>query len=170
MPLSIRSLTTRLSESASNLLSAPRRKSSFPVTVSLEIHTGCGKLNNPPHKLTVSGVTTDFSRDDINFVLPVIRLGEHYLAGGAQKLILEIETPERLLRIKAVARRYESLERRDSANRYLIEAQIGEMSEADAEFFEHLIKHGTGVASENPVFEFQPKTRKTSLISQLFNL
>ena len=167
MPLSIRSLTTRLSESASNLLSAPRRKSSFPVTVFLEIQSGCGKLNNPPQKLSVSCVTADFSRNGINFILPATRLGEHYLAGAAQKLILEIETPERLLRIKAVAGRYESLGRRDSANEYLIEAQIGEMSQADAEYFEHLIKHG---ANENPVFDFQPKTRKTSLISQLFNL
>jgi hypothetical protein len=90
MPESIRFFTSRLSETATKFFSAPRKKARLPLTVSLEIENATGKLNNAQQKLNVAGFTQDFSCDDINFILPFIRLGEHYLAGSQQKLILEI--------------------------------------------------------------------------------
>ena len=173
MPESIRFLTTRLSESASKLFSAPRKKARLPITVSLEIQSPTGKLNAPQQKLNVAGLTEDLSRDDVNFVLPFIRLGEHYLAGAEQKLILEIELPERALRIKATARCYEMMQQRDSVNQYLIGAKITEMNDAEREYLENFIKFGkqpAPVGDKAPLFDAQPKPRKASLLGQLFNL
>lgn len=173
MPESIRSLTTRLSESATKFFSAPRKKAQLPITVSLEIASPIGKSNNSHKKLNVVGVTEDLSRDDVNFVLPFIRLGEHYLAGGEQKLILEIELPERTLRIKATARCYEMMGQHDSVNRYLIGAKIIEMNDAEREYLENFIKYGEqqpATADKTPLFDAQTKPRKASLLGQLFNL
>jgi hypothetical protein len=173
MPESIRFLTTRLSESASKLFSAPRKKARLPITVSLEIANPTGKLNAPQQKLNVAGLTEDLSRDDVNFVLPFIRLGEHYLAGAEQKLILEIELPERTLRMKATARCYEMMQQRDSVNQYLIGAKITEMNDAEREYLENFIKFGEqqpSAGEKTPLFDAQPKPRKASLLGQLFNL
>jgi hypothetical protein len=173
MPESIRFLTTRLSESASKLFSAPRKKARLPITVSLEIANPTAKSNNPHQKFNVAGFTQDLSRDDINFVLPFIRLGEHYLAGSEQKLILEIELPERTLRMKATARCYEMMGQHDSVNQYLIGAKITEMNSAEREYLENFIKFGeqpAPVEDKTPLFDAKPKPRKASLLGQLFNL
>lgn len=171
MPESIRSLTTCLSRSAANFFSAPRREMRFPINVSLEIKKTSGGLNSSAQKLSVSGFTADFSTGDINFLVPMIRVGEYYLAGSEQKLMLEIETPQKTLRIKAVAGCYELVGQHDSVAKYLIGARIAEMSVADRETLEHLVKYGEKAAEKSPsLFDAPPKARKASLFSQLFNL
>ncbi len=171
MPESIRFFTSRLSESATKLFSAPRKKARLPLSVSLEIENATGKLNNAHQKLNVAGFTQDLSRDDINFILPFIRLGEHYLAGSEQKLILEIQLPERNVRIKATARSYELIGQHDSVNQYLIGAEITEMNDAEREYLDNFIKYGEQrEANDNSIFDAQPKPRKASLLGQLFNL
>ncbi|MDQ4123817.1 MAG: hypothetical protein M3209_20455 [Acidobacteriota bacterium] len=171
MPESIRFFTSRLSESAQKLFSAPRKKAHLPITVSLEIGNAAGRLNNPHQKLNVAGFTQDFSKDDVNFILPMIRLGEHYLAGSEQKLILEIELPERKVRMKATASCYELIGMHDSVNQYLIGAKITEMNAAEREYLENFIKYGEQRENDQAsVFDSQPKPRKASLLGQLFNL
>lgn len=171
MPESIRFFTSRLSETATKFFSAPRKKARLPLTVSLEIENATGKLNNAQQKLNVAGFTQDFSCDDINFILPFIRLGEHYLAGGEQKLILEIELPERKVRMKATAQSYEMLCQQDSVNQYLIGVKVTEMNDGEREYLENFIKYGEQRdASPASVFEAPAKPRKASLLGQLFNL
>ncbi len=171
MPESIRFFTSRLSESAQKLFSAPRKKSRLPLTVSLEIEKATGNFNNAHKKLSISGFTQDFSCNEINFILPFIRLGEHYLAGSEQKLILEIELPERKVRIKATARCYELIGEHGSVNEYLITAEVTEMNDAEREYFENFVKYGEQrTANQTSVFDPQAKPRKASLLGQLFNL
>ena len=171
MPESIRFFTSRLSESAQKLFSAPRKKASLPLTVSLEVGKATGSFNKSHQKLSVAGVTQDFSSGDINFILPFIRLGEHYLAGSEQKLILEIEMPERKVRIKATAQSYEMIGEHSSVNQYLIAAKITEMNAGEREYLENFIKFGEQRDSnQNSVFDAPAKPRKASLLGQLFNL
>lgn len=171
MPESIRFFTSRLSETATKLFSAPRKKARLPLSVSLEIENATGKLNNPNQKISLAGLTQDISCEDINFILPFIRLGEHYLAGGEQKLILEIELPERKVRVKATAKSYEMVGEHNSVNEYLIGAKITEMNAGEREYLENFIKYGEQRdASQSSVFEAPAKPRKASLLGQLFNL
>lgn len=171
MPESIRFFTSRLSASAQKLFSAPRKTARLPLTVSLEIENATGKLNNAQQKLNVAGFTQDFSVGDINFILPCIRLGEHYLAGSEQKLILEIELPERKVRMKATAQSYEMLGQHDSVNQYLVGVKITEMNVGEREYLENFIKYGEQrEPSETSVFDAPAKPRKASLLGQLFNL
>lgn len=171
MPESIRFITSRLSESATKLFSAPRKKVRLPLTVSLEVQNSNRNYNAAQKKLSVSGVTQDFNSDDVNFVLPFIRLGEHYLAGGEQKLILEVELPERTVRIKATALSYELIGEHSSVGEYLIKAKITDMNSAERQYLEDFIKYGESRAGDqNSVFDAPAKPRKASLLGQLFNL
>ena len=81
---------------------------------------------------SLDGYTLDVSVTGVALVVPVIRIGEHYLAGADRKLHVKLELPSGPVEMKVAAARYESLE--DDTG-YLIGARILEMSDADrAEF------------------------------------
>jgi len=87
---------------------------------------------------SLNGYTLDVSSTGLALVVPAIRIGEHYLAGGDRKLHVKLELPSGPVEMKVAPVRYESLE--DDSG-YLIGARILEMSDADRGSFEkYLVK------------------------------
>ena len=94
----------------------------------------------------LNGHTLDISATGLALVVPAIRIGEHYLAGGDHQLHIKLELPSGSVEMKVETVRYESLE---DEGGYLIGARILEMSDADKGSFEKyvakLMTHEPGV-------------------------
>ena len=86
---------------------------------------------------TLDGHTLDVSTTGLALIVPAIRIGEHYLAGGDRKLHVKLELPSGPVEMKMAAVRYESLE--DDTG-YLIGARILELSDTDRVSFEKYVE------------------------------
>ena len=84
----------------------------------------------------LDGHTLDVSATGLALIVPAIRIGEHYLAGGERKLHVKLELPTGPVEMKVASVRYESLE--DDSG-YLIGARILEMSDTDRVSFEKYV-------------------------------
>jgi len=84
----------------------------------------------------LDGHTLDVSATGLALIVPAIRIGEHYLAGGDRKLYLTLELPTGPVEIKVASVRYEGLE---DESGYLIGTRILEMSDADRASFEKYV-------------------------------
>jgi PilZ domain len=93
----------------------------------------------------LDGQTLDVSSTGLALIVPAIRIGEHYLAGGDRKLHVKLELPTGPVEMKVASVRYEGLE--DDTG-YLIGARILEMSDTDRASFEKYVatvmKHQPG--------------------------
>lgn len=170
MSKSIRSLAACVSKSVNRLTSAPRLQKRLPVSVSLDVIRKAGSLLVDSQPLTVTGKTSDLSKTGIGFVLPFIRLGEHYLAGhgGEQKrLKIILELPTGTIRMTVTTERYEMIQLHDSVQQYLIGANIVEINEGDRERYEHFLLHGGKTASTQTAVNLQPVKEKRSILSYL---
>ena len=91
---------------------------------------------------TLDGYTLDVSVTGVALIVPAIRIGEHYLAGGDRKLHIKLELPSGPIEMKVASVRYESLE--DDTG-YLIGARIVEINDSDRKSFEryvaNVVKH-----------------------------
>ena len=84
----------------------------------------------------LDGHTLDVSSTGLALIVPAIRIGEHYLAGGERKLHVKLELPTGPVEMKVASVRYESLE---DESGYLIGARILEMSDTDRASFEKYV-------------------------------
>ena len=89
---------------------------------------------------TLNGHTLDVSSTGLALIVPAIRIGEHYLAGGETKLYVKLELPSGPIEMKVVTVRYENLE---DGSGYLIGARILEISDADRATFEKYVAKAT---------------------------
>jgi hypothetical protein len=121
---------------------AERRKHSFPIKVWFEPDKGTGKLKLPIEKLTVHGETMDMSSSGIGFIVSSIRIKENYLVGEGCTLNVEIDLPTGKVPMQVVGRRYEQVGQHISTARYLIGAEIINVSEEAREAYEHFLFHG----------------------------
>ena len=91
---------------------------------------------------TLDGYTLDVSVTGLALIVPAIRIGEHYLAGGDRKLHIKLELPSGPIEMRVASVRYESLE--DDTG-YLIGARIVEINDSDRKSFEryvaNVVKH-----------------------------
>lgn len=81
--------------------------------------------------IALKGKVRDLSDEGIAFVVPVIRLGENYLAGENKILNAEITLPQGNVLAQITGERYKPLGDEIPAAEYLIGARIVWMSEAD---------------------------------------
>ena len=84
----------------------------------------------------LDGYTLDVSSTGLALIVPAIRIGEHYLAGGDRKLHQKLELPAGPVEMRVASVRYEGLE--DDSG-YLIGARILEMSDTDRASFEKYV-------------------------------
>jgi hypothetical protein len=125
-----RRIVSRLRRFIGNRRGSKRVRTRLAFTLSLsDPRVGSNGARRLP---SLDGYTLDVSITGLALVVPVIRIGEHYLAGADRKLHVKLELPAGPVELKVAAARYESLE--DDTG-YLIGARILEMSDADrAEF------------------------------------
>lgn len=153
----IRKLVERLNEYLKDYMSPPssaRRKICVPVTVTIEPESinlrrrDTGKLvlekDSPSSAaLIVKGKTSNLSAEEISFVVPSVRLGQHYLVGQNSKpLNITLDLPGGKVCFQAAGQRYEPVGDDTCATKYLIGAQITRISEADSNAYREFLENG----------------------------
>ena len=126
MPELTRTILGRLRNFIRDRRRAERLQVSLPFTISLVDERSSRRPQS------TGGHTADVSTSGLALVLSVIRIGDHYLAGGEnRRLRIKLELPVGPVDIQATSVRYESLDEENSETGYLIGVSITEMSEAD---------------------------------------
>ena len=133
----LRTLVGRLREYAGDRR-APRRRVRLPFTLSL--HEPGKKANGRRPLPTLSGFTQDISSTGLALVVPAIRIGGHYLAGGDRTLEVELELPSGSVHIRVTSVRYEPVDEDRSEEGYVIGVRITDMSAAHRESLKSYLK------------------------------
>lgn len=123
----LRAIVGRLREFAADRRWARRLRVRLPLNVSL-LETS--KANGRRPLPGLEGYTYDIGPTGLAIVVPVIRIGEHYLAGEDRVLLIVLNLPSGPVEIQATPVRYERLEKDESGN-YLIGTRIKQMSAGD---------------------------------------
>jgi hypothetical protein len=130
MSKQIRSLAMRLNNFVASCFSQPRRQMRLPVVVRIKPNQS-SRASQKAESLSIEGYTQDLSGSGLAFIVPMIRLGEHYLVGSQQALQIEIFLPEGKVQIEATSQRYEQLDEHSSVSQYLIGAKIVGIKDED---------------------------------------
>ena len=151
----LRTLVGRLREYAGDRRET-RRRIRVPFTLSL--HEPGKKANGRKPLPTLSGFTQDISATGLALIVPAIRIGGHYLAGGDRTLEVELELPTGPVHIRATSVRYEPVDEDHSEEGYIIGVCITDMSAADRE---HLKSFLAMKMDPHSAKRSQPKTSGT---------
>jgi len=144
----IRRIATRVTQTLAVRRAAVRKKIQVPVIVSVEPDRNGAKQEADSTGPTLSGVTRDISACGIGFVASAIRINEKYLVGQERILRVEMQIPGRPIRMKVVGRRYEEVGIHMSTERFMIGAEIVEMTEGDRRAYERFIQNAEKYAKK----------------------
>lgn len=135
----LREIATRFSKVMAVRRAAPRKKVSVAVRVRFApINGAAGHLKNS-EKLSLSGATQDISSCGIGIIVPSIRLEQNYLVGQDRVLIVEMDIHDRTIIMKVIGRRYEEVGQHLSVKRFLVGAEIIEMSPTDRAAYDYFV-------------------------------
>jgi len=90
----------------------------------------------------MSGETVDLSKTGVAFMVPQIRIKENYLVGHERVLNVEIDLPGGKVRMRVLGRRYEREGVHLTNERYMVGAEIVEMSKQDRESYHQFLRYG----------------------------
>jgi len=138
----IRNLVTKISQIFAERSHAARIKCSVPIKITFEQAKNTAKLTQPSSPLFITGETCDLSGSGIAFIVSSIRVKENYLVGQDRVLIAELDLPDGKIQMKVVGKRYEQVGVHVSTEKYLIGAEIVDISEADREAYDYFLKFG----------------------------
>jgi PilZ domain len=133
----LRTLVGRLREYAGDRR-APRRRVRLPFTLSL--HEPGKKANGGRPLPTLSGFTHDLSGTGMALIVPAIRIGGHYLAGGDRTLEVELELPLGPIHMRVTSVRYEPVDEDRSEEGYIIGVRITDMTVPDRDRLKLFLK------------------------------
>ena len=140
MPERVRSIVARLREFFGDRRLTRRRRARLPLTVSLIKRRGL----NGSRPQSIEGHTFDLSSAGLSFIVPAIRIDDHYLAGESQKLRIVLELTSGEVQLQAVAVRYERADDLQAETGYLIGVRITQMSDADRERYREYVDGTSG--------------------------
>lgn len=121
---------------------AVRKKFNAPIKVVFPPSTNTGQLRAPGDLIYITGETHDLSKTGVAFIVSSIRVRENYLVGQDRRLHAEIDLPDGKIKMTLVGRRYERVGLHLSTERFLIGAEIVEISNADREAYDHFLRYG----------------------------
>jgi PilZ domain len=133
----LRTLVGRLREYAGDRRET-RRRVRLPFTLSL--HEPGKKANGRRPLPTLSGFTQDISATGLALIVPAIRIGGHYLAGGDRTLEVEVELPSGSIHVRVTSVRYEPVDEDRSEEGYVIGVRITDISAADRDLLKIFLK------------------------------
>jgi hypothetical protein len=88
---------------------------------------------------SLAGHTRDLGEDDLNLLVPSIRIGGDYITLKDNKLSVRLELPSGVVSLLAVPARFEQLDGEGAGEGYLVGVRIEEMSAPDRELYlQHL--------------------------------
>ncbi len=93
--------------------------------------------------LSIKGQTKDLSSNGIAFIVDSIRLKEHYLVGENRVLNVELDLPNGKIAMQIIGQRYEQIGEHLSISKYLIGANIVDMSQIERDIYEEYLKFGS---------------------------
>jgi hypothetical protein len=138
MPERARRLASRLRQFIGDRRHAKRRETRLPITVSLVAsHVNQNGFRRPG---TLDGHTLDISSTGMSFVVPAIRIGEHYLTSQDRRLSLRVDLPNGPIDMQVSPVRYESLDENESEKGYVVGVLIKEMSDEHRANFDRYVK------------------------------
>lgn len=143
----IRKLIAKFSKSINEHIAARRYEYHVPIKITFEPNRNTGNLQVPLNSLSIRGETQDISESGIAFIVPSIRLREHYLVGEGHTLNAELDLPNGKVKMRVMGQRYEQIGQHISTIQYLIGAKILSMTETDREIYNEFLKeknHKTG--------------------------
>jgi hypothetical protein len=138
MPERARRIASRLRQFISDRRHAKRRHARLPLTVSLVASRV--NSNGFRRQTTLEGHTLDVSATGLSFIVPAIRIGEHYLTGQDRTLWLKIDLPDGPIEMQVAPVRYECLDDQEAERGYVVGVIIVEMSEQDRADFDSYLK------------------------------
>jgi hypothetical protein len=137
----LREIATRFSKVIAERRAAPRKKVSVAVRVRFApINGSVGHIRNS-EKLSLSGATQDISSCGLGIIVPSIRLEQNYLVGEDRLLIVEMDIHDRTITMKVIGRRYEEIGEHLSVKRFIVGAEIVDMSPSDREAYEYFLSN-----------------------------
>lgn len=139
-----RRIVSRLRQIIGNRRYARRVQVRFPLNVSLDSYVNPNGSQRVP---SLNGHTLDISKTGLGLVVPAIRIGGHYLAGGTRKLRVKLELPDGAVEMQVASARYESLDEHETESGYLIGVRITEMSEEDRSKYNKYVRR---ILTRNP--------------------
>jgi hypothetical protein len=138
MPERARRIASRLRHFINDRRHAKRRSARLPLTVSLAASRV--NPNGFRRQTTLEGNTLDISATGLSFIVPAIRIGEHYLTGQDRRLRLKIDLPHGPIEMQVAPVRYESLDDQEAERGYVVGVIIVEMSETHRAAFDDYLK------------------------------
>lgn len=138
----IRSLVTKITGLIAERSHSPRRKCEAPVKIWFEPLNLSGIHISSADGVYMSGETVDVSKTGIAFMVSQIRIKENYLVGHERVLNMEIDLPGGKVRMRVIGRRYEREGIHLSDERYLVGAEIIEMSKHDRDVYNQFLRYG----------------------------
>ncbi len=140
----VRKLLGKLGDSILKQLASKRISFSAPIKITIYPEIPTGSLKSPKRQsLSVFGETFDLSETGVGFIVPSIRLKEHYLVGENRTLHAEIDLPNGKVQMTLIGVRYEQIDVHNSVSKYLIGAKILSISPESQKIYKEFYHSGT---------------------------
>ena len=151
----LRELVSRFSVSLLERRASVRKKYELPVKVCFAPEINPNNITRSCDDLFLSGETVDLSETGIGFVVASIRIKEKYLVGQERILNVELDLAGKKVQMRVLGKRYERVGIHASTERYLVGAEITDMSPDDRQKYEYFLKNGKKLVKPSAVPAFQ---------------
>jgi hypothetical protein len=138
----IRELIAKFNRSLSERMVSSRRHHTAQIKIWFDPDIYTDRAREAARTACILGETVDISRTGIAFIVPSIRVKEKYLVGHDRKLNVEIDLPAGRVFMRVMGRRYEKVGLHISTERFLVGAQILELTGANKELFQSFLRYG----------------------------
>jgi hypothetical protein len=138
----LRELASKFSISWVERRTSSRKNFQVPIRVSFAPEKNPLNLTVRQDDSFLAGETVDLSETGLGFVVSAIRIKEKYLVGQDRTLKVEIDLAGKKVHMRVMGRRYERVGIHSSTERYLVGAEITEMSADDRQKYEFFLKNG----------------------------
>jgi hypothetical protein len=137
----IREIATAFTRVIAERRAAVRKKVNAAVRVRFAPVAGSVGHVAESERSSLSGATKDISSCGIGIVVPSIRINNNYLVGDGRILIVEMDIHDRTIIMKVIGRRYEEIGEHLSTRRFLVGAEIVEMSPTDRVAYDYFLNN-----------------------------
>lgn len=150
----IRELVSRFSRTITERRASLRRKIQVPVKICFAPEKNKMNLTASCDESFLAGETVDVSETGIGFVVSSIRIKEKYLVGQERPLNVELDLAGKRVKMRVMGVRYERVGIHVSTEKYLVGANIIEMSGLDRAAYDHFLSNGKKLMKNySPVME-----------------
>lgn len=139
----LRKLVNKLNRKLTNSMVPTRRRHSASIKVWFDPDINSPHGREIARASCVIGETVDISRTGVAFLVPSIRINEKYLVGHERPLNVEIDLPTGKVGLRLLGKRYEKVGIHVSTERFLVGAQILEISGNDKDNYELFLRKGS---------------------------